>query len=107
MRQVAQRSFSFPGQRRRWGGERARAVLNQDVFTDLVTVSRATNEVFVFLESHGLLQSPVSYASGASEPLAVAVGSFIGQKFPDLAVGDVDGSLTFLEGDGTSETGPT
>jgi RHS repeat-associated protein len=77
----------------------ASADLNGDGFDDLVTVSPGTNEVLVFL-SHGggALTLPAHYASGASQPVAVIAGDFVGDPLLDLAVGHRDGSVTFFQG---------
>jgi RHS repeat-associated protein len=73
--------------------------LNGDPFVDLVTVDPGTNEVLVFLgNSSGTLGTPDRYASGASQPVAVVIGDFIGDSLPDLAVGHKDGTVTFFQG---------
>ena len=81
----------------------ASALLDNNHFPDLVTVSRATNEVLVYLGKHGLIGSPVRYDSGASEPVTVSVANFVDDGSPDIAVGHLDGTVTFLRGlgDGT------
>lgn len=76
-------------------------LLNADGYTDLVTVAPGTNEVLVFLgNSNGTLGAPTHYAAGVTQPVAVAVGDFIGNAAPDLAVGGQDGSVAFLQGNG-------
>jgi hypothetical protein len=91
-----------PGTLAPTGGGRvqlATALLNGDPFTDLVTVAPGTNEVLVFLgNAAGTLGTPARYPSGASQPVAVAVGDFVGNNLADLAVGHRDGSVTFLQG---------
>ena len=75
------------------------ALLNQDFFTDIVTVSRATDEVIVYEGGvDGNLESELRYPSGGSEPTTVLVGDFVGDALPDIAVGHLDGTVGFLEG---------
>jgi hypothetical protein len=77
----------------------AAARLNGDAFLDLVTVSPGTNEVLVYFgQGDGTFTGPARYASGASQPDAVLAGDFVGDTQPDLAVGHLDGSVTFFEG---------
>ncbi len=76
------------------------ALLDQNHVLDLVTVSQSTNEVLVYLGKDGLLQEPVRYASGASEPVTVSVANFVGNAAADIAVGHLDGTVVFLEGQG-------
>jgi hypothetical protein len=77
----------------------ATGLLNNDVFTDLVTVAPGTNEVLVFLgNARGTLGTPDRYPSGGLQPDAVVIGDFVGDALPDLAVGHLDGTVTFLQG---------
>src|SRR5262249_50406069 len=77
----------------------ATALLTNDLFADLVTVSPGTNELLVYPgKGDGTFGTPDRYASGASQPVAVAVGDFLGDARADLAVGHRDGSVTFFEG---------
>jgi hypothetical protein len=77
----------------------ATALLNNDLFTDLVTVAPGSNEVLVFLgKSDGTLGTPDRYPSGASQPDVVVVGKFCGTVLPALAVGHLDGTVTFFQG---------
>jgi len=77
----------------------ATALVDGDFHADLVAVAPGTDEVLVFLGSGaGTFGSAARYPSGADQPVDVAVGDFIGDALPDLAVGHRDGSVTFLEG---------
>jgi RHS repeat-associated protein len=91
-----------PGSLAPAGGGRvgmATAFLNNDFFTDLVTVAPGTNEVLVFLsKSDGSFGNPDRYPSGAKQPDVVVVGDFLGTSLPDLAVGHLDGTVTFFQG---------
>ena len=87
----------------------ALGALDHDVDFDLVTISPETHEILVFLAgNNGVLATPARYASGANDPTTVIVRQFIGDVFPDIAVGHGDGPLTFLEnqGDGTFRLRP-
>lgn len=85
----------------------AAALLDNDSFTDLATVAPGSNEVLVFKGSAaGLNKVPERYASGASQPVAVVAGNFLGGPWPDLAVGHRDGTVTFLEGQASGRFDP-
>ena len=87
----------------------ALGALDHDVDFDLVTISPETHEILVFLAgNNGVLATPARYASGANDPTTVIVRQFIGDVFPDIAVGHGDGHLTLLEnqGDGTFRLRP-
>ncbi|MCY2989176.1 MAG: PKD domain-containing protein, partial [Planctomycetota bacterium] len=105
-------SAPIPGQWSPAGGGRvgiAASLLNADTVTDLVTVSPGSDEVLVLLgRGDGTLADPVAFPSGGREPVVVVVGNFLGEVFPDLAVGHSDGTLTFLEGlsDGSFQPRP-
>jgi RHS repeat-associated protein len=82
---------------------------NDDFLPDLATVAPGSNEILVFLGTNGGLAGvPSRYLSGASQPVAVVTGNFVGGPLPDLAVGHRDGTVTFLEGqpDGTFDLRP-
>src|SRR5262245_12675043 len=104
---AATSSPGAPGTLAPAGGGRVRmaaTLLNADYHTDLATVAPGTDEVLVFLgRGDGTLGTPVRYASGADQPVAVVAGNFVGDAATDLAVGHLDGTVTFLEGrpDGT------
>jgi choice-of-anchor A domain-containing protein/RHS repeat-associated protein len=77
----------------------AAGVLGGDTFSDLVAVAPGANEVLVFHgQADGTLGAPDHYASGGSQPDAVLLGDFLGDGLPDLAVGHLDGSVTFFQG---------
>ncbi|MGD9128259.1 MAG: VCBS repeat-containing protein, partial [Planctomycetia bacterium] len=77
----------------------AATLLNNDAATDLVSISPGTDEMLVLLgNGDGTLAAPIRYASGADEPVTVAVGNFLGDALPDVAVGHADGTVTFFEG---------
>jgi Bacterial Ig-like domain len=79
----------------------AAAVLDSSGYVDIVTVSPGTNQVLVYLgNSSGTFSSPEVYAAGVIDPVAVAVGDFIGSSAPDIAIGGQNGSVSFLEGNG-------
>ena len=64
------------------------SILDDDYSTDVVSVSPGTDEVLVLLgNGDGTFADPVRYPSGADEPVALAVGNFTGDLFPDVAVG--------------------
>ncbi|MEL6110190.1 MAG: FG-GAP-like repeat-containing protein, partial [Planctomycetota bacterium] len=74
-------------------------LLNDDFATDLVTVSRSTDEVLLYFgDPSGELGEPLRLASGGATPNAVWAGDFIGDRRPDIAVGHDDGTLAFIEG---------
>jgi hypothetical protein len=74
-------------------------MLGDGLVPDLITVSPGTNQVLVFHSTgQGTFTGPDYYASGASQPVAVIVGDFVGDALPDLAVGNRDGSVTFFQG---------
>ncbi len=80
------------------------AVLDGDGLPDLITLSKDADEVIIFLDTNsGSLGPAVRYNSGAVMPTTIAVDNFIGNLSPDIAVGHMDGTVTFLEGlgDGT------
>ena len=99
-----------PGQWSPTGGGRvgiAASLLDADAATDLVTVSPGGDEVLVLLgRGDGTLAAPVAYPSGSLEPLVAVVGNFLGDVFPDIAVGHSDGTLSFLEGLGDGSFRP-
>lgn len=76
------------------------AVINLDNSGNqaLVSVSPSTNQLLVYPNLGNGFGTPVAYNSGASEPVSVVVGDFIGDALPDIAVGHRDGSVTFFQG---------
>jgi choice-of-anchor A domain-containing protein/RHS repeat-associated protein len=77
----------------------AAALLGDGLTPDLISVSPGTNEVLVYHgKGDGTFRGPDRYPSGASQPVAVLVGDFVGDALPDLAVGHKDGSATFFQG---------
>ncbi|MEO1525906.1 MAG: putative Ig domain-containing protein [Planctomycetota bacterium] len=87
--------------------QHASALLDQDYFTDLVTLSASDNEAIVLLgDANQNLQLDQTYPSGGTNPSAVVVGNFIGDLSPDIAIGHRDGTLSFLEGSGDGKFDP-
>lgn len=82
------------------GGTVQPAVINLDNsgLQALVTVSPGTNEVLVYPNLGNGFGTPEVYPSGASQPVSVVVGDFVGDALPDIAVGHRNGSVTFLQG---------
>lgn len=81
----------------------ATAIINQDFFADLVSLSMSSNEVLVQLGTgSNFFQPATSYDSGGVGPQSVAIADVIGNRLPDILVGHADGTLAFLEavGDG-------
>ncbi|MEJ7593515.1 MAG: VCBS repeat-containing protein [Planctomycetaceae bacterium] len=93
-----------PGQLARSGGLPVGltfGLFDQDLSTDLAVVVPGTNELLVYRGlSNGSLGTPVRYASGGTEPVAVVTGQFVGGMASDLAVAHRDGTITFFSGDG-------
>ena len=77
----------------------AAVFLNADTLTDLIVLDTALNQLLVYLDdgSHSLTL-PDSYAFMAPNPTSLAVGNFVGDANPDIAVGHFDGRVTFYEG---------
>ncbi len=81
--------------------------LDQDYAPDIISVSPATDEVLIFLDTpSGILDQPARYSSGGSRPITVAVGDFIASGASDIAVGHSDGTIGFLEGHGDGTFSP-
>ena len=75
------------------------SLLNDDALFDLAVPSPATGQVVVYLAaSSGGHGTGTTYSTGASQPVAIAAGQFVGAAWPDLAVGHRDGTVVFLEG---------
>src|SRR5262249_13953604 len=91
-----------PGQLAPAGGghvQPATALLNQDFYPDLITVSPRTNEVLVYLGKGDVTFSgPDRYGRGGSMRVAVVAGALPAAGLPDLAVGHRDGTVTFFQG---------
>jgi RHS repeat-associated protein len=79
----------------------AASFLNSDLAVDVATVVPGTNQVLVLMGlGDGTFAAPAYYSSGGDEPVAAVVGDFVGDRSPDIAVGHLDGTLTFLAGSG-------
>ncbi|MEM7474531.1 MAG: putative Ig domain-containing protein [Planctomycetota bacterium] len=68
---------------------------------DFVVPLPQSSQVAIFISDASGFSAPSYLSTGLAEPVAVEIGSFVGSPANDLVVGHSDGSIAFLEGDGT------
>ena len=74
------------------------ADLNGDFFLDVVALAPGVDQLAVYYGvGDGTFSAALIESTGGSVPTSLVSGDFVGNGFPDLAVGHADGSVTLLE----------
>ena len=72
--------------------------LNGDFVLDVVALAPGLDQLAVYFGvGDGTFSAPLIESTGGEVPTSLVAGGFIGNGFPDLAVGHADGTITFLE----------
>ena len=72
--------------------------LNGDLVFDVAAVAPGVDSVVIYLGvGDGTFGGAIIESTGAVDPTSIVSGDFIGNGYPDLAIGHSDGSITFLQ----------
>ncbi len=79
----------------------ATGFFNADTNLDIAAIAPGTDQLVTYLGNQdGTFSDPVIQSTGGDTPTSLIAGDFVGDAFPDFAVGHTDGTVTFIQNEG-------